>query len=114
VSIDNAEKPYMGLLGLDRLHPGLKVVNFIVTVIAGIVLAFQSWFYELYSNRAIYHFEPFAWPLLFLFAWPVCAAILWLRFTGLKWRWGILAAILIFTIYFIMSAIFEAIAWMMS
>ena len=106
----------MGLLGLDGVHPVLKIVNFVLTLIIGVVLAFQAWFDELfYGNRAIYHFEPFAWPLLFLFAWPLCAIILWLRIMGLRWRWGFLAALLIFISYFVLSVILEVFSlWMMA
>jgi hypothetical protein len=105
---------YIGLLGLDKLHPVLKIMNFVVTIIVGIVLGFDSWFHDLYDNPAVYKFEPFSWPLIFLFAWPLCAAILWLRLTGLKWRWGFLAGILILTIYFLLNAVLNAFAWMMS
>jgi len=112
MSRDNQEAPYMGLLGLDRIDPRLKIVNFVFTLIIGVVLAFQAWFDEL---NPIYHFEPFAWTLLFLSPWPLCAIILWLRIMGLRWRWGILAAILILIIYFVISAILLWISlWMMA
>ena len=108
------EKPYLGLLGLDNISPTFKAINLLITIGFGVVAAFHSWFQELYINRAIYKFEPFSWPLVFLFAWPVCAIILWLRLTGLKWRWGFLAGGIVFFIYFILTTIINAIAWMMS
>ena len=108
------EKQYSGLLGLDNIHPALKATNFLVSIIIGIMLAFKSWFQALAFNRAIYDFEPFSWPLIFLLAWPLCAVILWLRLTGLKWRWGFLAGVLVVIIYFVLSAILNAIARMMS
>jgi len=110
---NDQEKLYTGLLGLDGLHPGLKALNFVATILIGTWLAFYSWFSAMY-NSVIYDLQPFAWPLIFLFAWPICAVILWLRLTGLKWRWGFFAAVLIFVLYFFIRAVANAIAWMMS
>lgn len=39
------EKPYLGLLGLDRVSPMIKAINFIVTVILVTVLPLYSWFF---------------------------------------------------------------------
>ena len=113
-SRENQEAAYRGLLGLDSLPLLLRGLNFLLTVIVGGVLAFQSWRPELYRNPAVYDFYPFTWPVLFLLAWPLYAVPLWLRLTGLKWRWGFLAAGLALLLYFTLSSIADAIAWMMS
>jgi hypothetical protein len=96
---DEEERSYQGPLGLDGLPPAKKTFNLILTVLVGTVLAVFSWFGRLFEGDVIYQLSPFAWPLIFLFAWPTCGVILWLRITGLKWRWSIFAAALVLGLY---------------
>ncbi len=110
--MDKAElqqNPYLGLLGLDKLNPTMKFINFIVTVIVGTGLAFFSWYPHLYNDGVIYQLSPFAWPLIFLFAWPLCGVILWLRITGIHWFWSLLAGILVSLLYYVLHTL--AYAW---
>ncbi len=89
---------YAGLLGLDRLPAIVKLVNCGVTVGLGIILAVDSWAPHL--GRDIYfRWHPLNWPLVLLFSWPLCTAVIWLRLTGLRWRWAFLAAAMICVAY---------------
>jgi hypothetical protein len=106
---DNQQAPYKGIIGLDGLPGAFKGLNFLVTVSLGFVVAFRSWYSEIYSNSTIYDFIPFAWPLLFLLAWPLYAIPLWLRLTGLRWRWGFLAAGLVLIGYLFIAAVLRMI-----
>ena len=102
--VEEEERPYLGPFGLDRLPPVNKRINFIITVLVGSVLAFYSWFGRLFEGEVTYQLSPFAWPLIFLFAWPTCAVILWLRITGLSWRWSIFAGVLVLGLYYVIHS----------
>jgi hypothetical protein len=93
------ENLYQGLLGLDNLDTTFKVINFIITVIIGVILTFISWKPSLYFEYTAEPFSPFAWPLIFLL-WPICGVILWLRITGLSWYWSTVPVAFIFMLLY--------------
>ena len=103
MSRNDQEKPYTGLLGLDELPLAIKVPNFLFTVLAGTVIAFFSYFSPVYFRNTL-------WPFVFLFAWPGCVLMLWLRLTGIKWHWGLLAVFLVFILFSILESMFESLA----
>lgn len=103
------EEPYLGLMGLDKLNPSLKVINFVITTVVGIGLAFFSWYPRLYNDVVDYQFSPFTWPLIFLFAWPLCAIILWLRITGIRWFWSFVAGIFVSLLYYLLHLLADAV-----
>ena len=111
---EEQQKPYLGLFSLDKVSAGIKAINFIATVTIGTILAFFSWFTPLYEREPPYQLSPFAWPLIFLFAWPTCGAILWLRITGINWFWSLLAGILILALYYVIHSIYAALLMMLS
>jgi len=88
-NITNQEKQYYGLLGLDRLPRVVKIINLCVSVTIGSGLAFISWFDHIYDGVPSYISLPF---LPLVFAWPLCAVLLWLRLTGIRWFWCLIAS----------------------
>ena len=104
------ERSYRGPLGLDGLPPAKKILNFILTVLVGTALAVFSWFGRLFEGDVTYQLSPFAWPLIFLFLWPTCGVILWLRLTGLAWRWSIFATVLVLGLYSVIHWLFYLLA----
>ena len=97
---------YAGLLGLDRLPALAKLANWAATIGLGTLLALFSWRHHL-GREVYYQWHPLNWPLLLLFTWPLCAAVIWLRLTGLRWRWALLAAALICVGYAVLSGLLQ-------
>src|SRR5215217_913632 len=82
------EEPYFGLLGLDRLSPVLKTINFSISTIVGIYLAFHSWSPHFFQYMPSYTDPLF---LIFILGWPLCGILIWLRLTGIRWFWCLMA-----------------------
>ncbi|MCI0554513.1 MAG: hypothetical protein L0287_26490 [Anaerolineae bacterium] len=68
---DNQEKPYMGLLGLDKLPPVIKALNFVVTVIIGAVVVWISTIRPTTSPTIRYEYWHLSLPLVFTYGLPV-------------------------------------------
>ena len=106
----NQVKQYNGLLGLDNITPAIKVFNFIITVIIGAWMVWNSTIHPVSFPTIQYEPWPLSWPLVFALGPPIGLVVLWLRLTGLKWSWGLLAAfvslILPFLIVFIYTVIY--------
>ena len=101
------ENLYQGLLGLDKLNTTIKVINFIITVIIGVVLTLISWNPSLYFEYTAEPFSPFAWPLIFLL-WPIFGVILWLRITGISWFWSIVPVAFIFMLLYALVSLIQS------
>jgi hypothetical protein len=105
------EKNYKGLLSLDNQPPGVKFVNFILTVIIGTWHALgwnpERYFLDIANPGSLYSYSPFSWHLILLFPWPICAVILWLRLSGLAWHWSLLAAFLILVFFYLLASFFS-------
>ena len=101
------ENLYQGLLGLDKLNTTIKVINFIITVIIGVILTLISWNPSLYFEYTAEPFSPFAWPLVFLF-WPIFGVILWLRITGISWFWSIVPVAFIFMLLYALVSLIQS------
>ena len=101
------ENLYQGLLGLDNLNTTIKVINFIITVIIGIILTLISWNPSLYFEYTAEPFSPFAWPLVFLL-WPIFGVILWLRITGISWFWSIVPVAFIFMLLYALVSLIQS------
>lgn len=96
------ERQYFGLLGLDRLPLVIKVINFCISAVVGINLAFDAWW-----GRPSYIPSTF---LPLVFAWPLSAIVIWLRLTGIKWIWCLVACGVIFVGYFILDTLTSMVA----
>lgn len=101
------ENLYQGLLGLDNLNTTIKVINFIITVIIGVILTLISWNPSLYFEYTAEPFSPFAWPLVFLL-WPIFGVILWLRITGISWFWSIVPVAFIFMLLYALVSLIQS------
>jgi len=102
----NQERKYFGLLGLDRLPLVIKVINFCISTVIGINLAFDSWW-----GRPSY-LSPLFLPLIF--AWPLSAIVIWLRLTGIRWIWCLVACGVIFVGYFILDTLTSIVGHLIS
>jgi len=107
----NQERRYFGLLGLDRLPSVIKVMNFCVSAVIGINLAFDSWYSHFYRGIPSYISPPF---LPLIFAWPLCGIVIWLRLTGVRWLWCLIACGVILVGYYILQALTLAVAHFIS
>jgi len=107
------EKPYAGLLGLDTLPNSLKTLNTLATIVIGAALFSNSWPFTLDRGPA-YSWWPFSWTLIFIYAWPTTAILLWLRLTGLRWRQGLVAVGIGLALYVIWQAMLAYIGWFLS
>jgi len=107
----NQEKQYFGLIGLDKLPLVVKTINFCISTVIGINLAFDSWYSHFYRGIPSYISPPF---LPLIFAWPLCGIMLWLRLTGIKWVWCLLASGIILVGYYMLQVLALAIGQFIS
>ena len=103
---ENHERKYFGLLGLDRLPLVIKVINFCVSAVIGINLAFDAWW-----GRPSYIPASF---LPLVFAWPLSAIVIWLRVTGIRWVWCLVACGVIFAGYYVLETLTSIVGHLIS
>ena len=107
----NQEKQYYGLLGLDRLPRNVKIMNLSVSVTISIGFAYISWFSHIYEGLPSYIALPF---LPLLFAWPLCALLLWLRLTGVRWFWCLVAGFALIAGYCVLHILGSIYYWILA
>lgn len=105
------DKHYFGLLGLDRFPLIFKIINFCISIVVGLILAFDSWYSHFYRGIPSYISPPF---LPFIFAWPICGILLWLRLTGIRWLWCLVAAGIILIGYYMLQVLAISVGEFMS